>query len=365
MNKDKRTSLYDRHIALGAKMASFAGFQMPIQYSGINQEHNTVRKTAGIFDVSHMGEFKLSGPGAFAYLQKMTINDISMIEPGQAQYSAMCYPDGGIVDDLLVYRFTDHYMLVVNAANIDKDFNWLQENMIDDCELKNISDEFDLIALQGPKSKRILYDALGLKVDNLQFYHLLESKFENQNIIVARTGYTGELGFELYGSKKIIPLIWDKIMDSGKSYGLEPVGLAARDTLRMEMKYCLYGNDIDQSTNPFEAGLGWITKLDKVDFIGKNALIQNKANIKRRLVCLEMIDRAIPRPGYRVKIDNQDIGYVTSGTQSPSLEKGIGLAYVDKPHTKSETEVIVEVRGKSKQAIIVKPPFYKNGTVLI
>ena len=365
MNKDKRTSLYDRHIVLGAKMTSFAGFQMPIQYSGINQEHNTVRKTAGVFDVSHMGEFKVSGPSAFAYLQKMTINDLSVIKPGQAQYSAMCYPDGGIVDDLLVYQFVDHFLLVVNAANIDKDFDWLLENMINDCDLKNVSDEFDLIALQGPKSKRILKDVLGQKVGELPFYHHLDSIFENKKIIVARTGYTGELGFEIYGSKSIIPVIWDKFMDSKQSYGLEPVGLAARDTLRMEMKYCLYGNDIDQNTNPYEAGLGWITKIDKEDFIGKNSLIQNKENIKRRLVCIEMIDRAIPRPGYRVQIDNQDVGYITSGTQSPSLEKGIGLAYINQPYTKSGTEVIVEVRGRAKHALIVKPPFYKNGTALI
>ena len=207
--------------------------------------------------------------------------------------------------------------------------------------------------------------ATGLNLDELEFYHFIESDFHDHNIIIARTGYTGELGYEIYGPREVIPLMWDALMDSGKPFEIEPAGLAARDTLRMEMKYCLYGNDMDKSTNPYEAGLGWITKLDKDDFIGKEALIEFKGNIQRRLVCVQMIDRAIPRPGYRIEVDGQDVGFVTSGTQSPSLGKGIGLAYINKPHTKSETEVEVIIRDKPQKAVIIKPPFYKNGTALI
>lgn len=358
----KKTSLYEKHIELNAKIIPFAGFEMPLQYKGVIKEHLAVRSTAGVFDVSHMGEFIVRGKNSEKFLNYVTINDVSKIEIGQAQYSAMCYDDGGIVDDLLIYRYSDCYMLVVNASNIEKDFNWLNEYLFDDVTLENRSAEISLIAVQGPKSREILLKISESDISELPFYHFIKGKVAGCAVTIARTGYTGELGYEIYGANDLMPKIWDELFKIGKPMGLVSVGLAARDTLRLEMKFCLYGNDIDETTHPYEAGLGWITKIDKGEFIGREAIVDRKANMSRRLVCVEMIDRAIPRQGYEIFIDDEKSGYFTSGGQSPSLQKGIGLAYIKRPYTKSGTEIEVEIRGKRKRAIIIKPPFYKDGT---
>jgi len=363
-DKIKRTSLFSRHKDLGARIVPFAGFEMPLQYEGVIKEHLAVRTTAGIFDVSHMGEFIVKGKNAEKFLNYVTINDISKIEIGQAQYSAMCYDDGGIIDDLLIYRYIDHYMLVVNASNIEKDFNWLNEHLLDDVTIENHSDDISLVALQGPKSREILSKVTESNISDLSFYYFIEGKVAGCEVTIARTGYTGELGFEIYGKNEDIPKIWDALFNIGKPIGLVPAGLAARDTLRLEMKFCLYGNDIDETTHPFEAGLGWITKVDKGNFIGRAAILERKENLTRRLVCVEMLDKAIPRQGYEIFIGDEKIGYFTSGGQSPSLQKGIGLAYVDRSYTKSGTEIEIEIRENQKRAIIVKPPFYKDGTSL-
>lgn len=358
----KKTSLYEKHIELNAKIIPFAGFEMPLQYKGVIKEHLAVRSTAGVFDVSHMGEFIVRGKNSEKFLNYVTINDVSKIEIGQAQYSAMCYDDGGIVDDLLIYRYSDCYMLVVNASNIEKDFNWLNEYLFDDVTLENRSAEISLIAVQGPKSREILLKISESDISELPFYHFIKGKVAGCAVTIARTGYTGELGYEIYGANDLMPKIWDELFKIGKPMGLVSVGLAARDTLRLEMKFCLYGNDIDETTHPYEAGLGWITKIDKGKFIGREAIMERKGNMTRRLVCVEMIDRAIPRQGYEIFIDDEKSGYFTSGGQSPSLQKGIGLAYIKRPYTKSGTEIEVEIRGKRKRAIIIKPPFYKDGT---
>ncbi|MFC1535976.1 glycine cleavage system aminomethyltransferase GcvT [Candidatus Neomarinimicrobiota bacterium] len=363
-DKIKRTSLFSKHEALGARIVPFAGFEMPLQYEGVIKEHLAVRTTAGVFDVSHMGEFIVKGKNAKNFLNFVTINDVSKIEIGQAQYSAMCYEDGGIIDDLLIYRYNDYYMLVVNASNIDKDFNWLNQHLLDDVTIENRSDEIGLIALQGPKSREILTKISESDISGLPFYYFLEGKVAGCDVTIARTGYTGELGFEIYGKNKDIPKVWDALFNIGKPMGLVPSGLAARDTLRLEMKFCLYANDIDKTTHPYEAGLGWITKVEKGDFIGRDAIIDRKEKMTRRLVCVEMLDKAIPRQGYEIFIGAEKIGYFTSGGQSPSLQKGIGLAYINSPHTKSGTEIEVEIRGTRKKAVIIKPPFYKDGTSL-
>ncbi len=346
-------------------MVEFSGFMMPIQYSGITNEHNAVRTAAGMFDVSHMGEFRISGENAEPFLQFVTINDVTKLSPGQAQYSAMCYDDGGIVDDLLIYRHEEYYVLVVNAANLQKDFQWMENHLIEGVVLEDISNEVNLIALQGPKSREILQKLTNIDLQSLAFYHFTNGEVGNSTVTLARTGYTGELGYEIYGKPQDIPAIWDELLDAGHKDGLIPIGLGARDTLRLEMKYCLYGNDIDVTTHPYEAGLGWITKPDKGNFVGRDAIINRKETMSRRLVCFEMTDRAIPRKGYSLYLGDKEVGYVTSGTQSPSLKKGIALGYVNRPFTKSGTEISVDIRGKHKSAVIVKPPFYKDGTVQI
>ncbi len=346
-------------------MVEFSGFMMPIQYSGITNEHNAVRTAAGMFDVSHMGEFRISGENAEPFLQFVTINDVTKLSPGQAQYSAMCYDDGGIVDDLLIYRHEEYYVLVVNAANLQKDFQWMENHLIEGVVLEDISNEVNLIALQGPKSREILQKLTNIDLQSLAFYHFTNGEVGNSTVTLARTGYTGELGYEIYGKPQDIPAIWDELLDAGHKDGLIPIGLGARDTLRLEMKYCLYGNDIDATTHPYEAGLGWITKPDKGSFVGRDAIINRKETMSRRLVCFEMTDRAIPRKGYSLYLGDKEVGYVTSGTQSPSLKKGIALGYVNRPFTKSGTEISVDIRGKHKSAVIVKPPFYKDGTVQI
>ena len=362
--QDKNTPLFDRHIELGGNMVSFGGYLLPTHYSGINLEHLGVRSKAGLFDVSHMGEFIISGSDAESFLQKVTVNDVTSLSVGQAQYSAMCYANGGIIDDILIYKKKNEFMLVVNAANNKKDLDWLKSHAKGDIRIENISDDIGLVAIQGPRSRNILQTLTDSNLTNIQFYHFVEGRLNGKKAIISRTGYTGELGFEIYANSDDIGEIWDAIMKAGQDKGLEPAGLGCRDTLRMEMKLALYGNDIDDTTNPIEAGLGWITRLGKTDFMGKKALLEAKANVTRRLVCLEMTERAIPRQGYTILMNDESVGIITSGTMSPSLETGIGIGYVNRPFDKSGTELLVDIRGRMKSAVVVKPPFYKNGSLM-
>ncbi len=359
----KKTLFYDKHIECGAKMVPFAGYDMPIQYrNGIIHEHKTVRENVGVFDVTHMGEFKVSGNDALAFIQKVTINDASKLSPGKAQYSAMCYNDGGIVDDLIVYLMDGYYMLVVNAANIAKNLDWLRGNTAEfDVELNDISDEINLLAVQGPKSKDTLKKICNINLDDIQFYNYANGQIAGFDAIISRTGYTGELGFEIYfsGGKETAGKIWDAIFDAGNEFGIEPIGLAARDTLRLEKGYCLYGNDIDQNTNPIEAGLGWITKTDKGNFNGSEVIVQVRENKpKRRLVGFVMnTDKFIPRKGYKISIDGGQIGFVTSGNLSPMLNKPIGMGYVNWNSRQPGTQIDIEARGRTFSAEIMKLPF--------
>jgi aminomethyltransferase len=360
-SEPKKTALYDIHKSLGAKIVPFAGFLMPVQYRGIIAEHKRVRTTVGIFDVSHMGEFEFRGPDAEKFLNRITINNVSKLEIGQVQYSAMCYPDGGIVDDLLTYRFDDHYVLVVNAANLIKDREWIQQHLPEQgVDFDDISDDITLIAVQGPKSRALLQKISSLDLSPIPYYHFTVGQIAGIDVVISRTGYTGELGFEIYVSRTHSEELWNALFEAGKSYDVEPVGLGARDTLRMEMKYCLYGNDIDHTTNPLEAGLGWITRLKKGYFIGRDALLtENERGCKRELIGFECLDKAIPRKGYSILKDNLSVGITTSGAHSPMLNKGIGLGYVAKNHSSIGTELQLEIRGKEHSIMIVETPFYK------
>ncbi|MBL0333602.1 MAG: glycine cleavage system aminomethyltransferase GcvT [Chlorobiota bacterium] len=363
-DKLKRTSLFDIHEKLGAKIVPFAGFEMPVSYKGIISEHLAVRNNAGLFDVSHMGEVSVTGESALEFIQKITINDASVLINGQAQYSAMCLKNGGIIDDLLVYkRDENNYLLVINASNIDKDFNWMLENKIDGVELTNVSDEYSLLALQGPKSLEILQQLTETNLSKIEYYYFVEGYINGVKAIISRTGYTGELGFELYisSNKFDCESVWNSIMEKGSVYGIEPTGLGARDTLRLEMGYCLYGNDVDETTNPIEAGLGWITKINKNDFNGKSVIVETKMEgPKRKLVAIELLERAIPRHGYEVSKDGKIIGVITSGTMSPSLNKGIAMGYVETQYSKAGTELNVLIRGNESMGIVVKTPFLKK-----
>ena len=358
----KRTSLYDKHISLNAKMVPFAGYSMPMSYTGIIDEHNAVRNMIGVFDVSHMGEFKISGKGAESFLQLLTINDVKKISIGQAQYSALCLSNGGIVDDIVLYNFEEYYMMVVNAANIKDDYNWLLENSNEDVVIENISENLNLIAVQGPKSAVILNDVLDCNLNQLKYYNFIQLIFNGDSLIVSRTGYTGELGFEIYGNSESIVSLWDNIFDY-KKLKVMPVGLGARDTLRLEMNYSLYGMDISRSINPIEAGLGWITSFNKGDFIGRDALLLEKNENHKRRISFEMLERAVPRNNYDIIIDGNIVGKVTSGTQSPTLDKGIGIGYIQVDHSAPGTEISIDIRSREKLAVIVPPPFYKYGTV--
>jgi aminomethyltransferase len=355
----KKTALFDIHTQLNAKMVEFAGYMMPIQYSGgIRQEHRRVRETVGVFDVSHMGEIEITGENALKMVQSITINDASALEIGQAQYSAMCYEDGGIVDDILVYRFADKYLLVVNAANKDKDLQWILDHQIDGCEIEDISEQITQLAVQGKKAEEILQKLTDVNLADIKFYWFAEGELGGVPMIISRTGYTGEPGFELYFENKYAVDIWNKVFDMGKEFDIEPIGLGARDSLRLEKKMCLYGNDIDNTTNPLEAGLGWITKLDGDDFIGKSAILKVKEDgLKRRLVAFSLEGNGFPRHEYKIFKDDKEVGVVTSGTVSPILEKGIGLGYVAKEFAKIGTEISIEVRKKMVPAVIIKPPF--------
>jgi aminomethyltransferase len=359
----KSTPFTKKHIALGAKMAEFAGYNMPISYTGINDEHATVRKNAGVFDVSHMGEFILKGENALDLIQRVTSNDASKLSKGKAQYSCMTNNEGGIVDDLLIYCIEENktYMIVVNASNIDKDWNWISTHNSKNVEMHNISDKTCLLAVQGPNATKILQPLTNMDIMNLKYYTFVKGNFAGvDNVLVSATGYTGSGGVEIYFEDKEdhADKIWDSIFKAGSSSGLKPIGLGARDTLRLEMGYCLYGNDIDDTTSPLEAGLGWITKFNK-EFVAKELLLQQKENgVERKLVGFEMIDKGIPRHGYEIKDQGSaNIGYVTSGTQSPSLNKAIGIGYVRVAYSTIDTPVFIKVRDKLLQAKIVKIPF--------
>ncbi len=354
----KRTALYQKHLDNNAKMVEFAGYEMPIQYHSIREEHRRVRTTVGVFDVSHMGEIEIHGPNALMMVQKITINDAEQLEVGQVQYSAMCYEDGGIVDDLLVYRFADHVLLVVNAANKDKDLEWILKNKIDGCQVIDTSDQITQLAVQGKKAEDTLQPLTGVPLADIKYYWFVEGELAGVPMILSRTGYTGEPGFELYFANQYAGQVWDAVMDSGKAFDIEPIGLGARDSLRLEKKMCLYGNDIDAATNPLEAGLGWITKLDKGPFLGREALLKVKeTGLTRRLVAFILRDSGFPRHGYEIYGNGNKIGEVTSGTVSPMLEKGIGLGYVQTDYAKIGTAIDVKVRDRMLPAEIIKPPF--------
>jgi len=357
----KKTALYGIHASLGAKLVEFAGFWMPVQYRGIIDEHRRVRSSAGVFDVSHMGEFEIRGKGALEFLQRMTINDISKLAEYQAHYSAICYPDGGIVDDVIVYRWPDHYMMVVNASNIEKDFAWLSQHATSDVGLVDRSDDYSLLAVQGRNAQATLQKITKLDLAGIKYYWFASGEIAGAPAFISRTGYTGEDGFEVGFAPEHSEKIWRAIFEAGEEFGIEPIGLGARDTLRLEMKYCLYGNDIDQTTNPFEAGLGWITKLDKGDFIGREAMAKMKAaGIPRKLVGFEMEGKSIARHGYPILQDGAHIGRVTSGTFSPSLEKSIGLGYVASEKAAVGTELTIDIRGRVAKAKVAKTPFYQR-----
>ena len=354
----KYTALHDIHESLGGRMVEYAGFEMPVQYRGIRDEHKRIRETVGIFDVSHMGEIEISGKGALDMVQKITTNDAAQLKEGQVQYTAMCYPDGGIVDDLLVYRYKDKFLLVVNASNKEKDLAWILENKLDNCKIIDISDQISQLAVQGKKAEATLQKLTDINLADISFFCFVEGKITNVPMLISRTGYTGEPGFELYFENQYAVDLWKSILDAGQEFDIEPIGLGARDSLRLEKKMYLYGNDIDQTTNPLEAALGWITKLDKGDFIGRDALLKIKeAGLKRRLVAFVLDKPGFPRKDYKILKDGTEIGQVTSGTVSPILEKGIGLAYVANEFSKIGTQISVDIRGKAVPALIIKPPF--------
>ena len=359
----KKTKFYSIHEKLGAKLVDFAGFKMPVQYSSIIAEHKAVRNSVGVFDVSHMGEVFIRGDKALDFVQHVTVNDAALLTNGRVQYSAMCYPDGGIVDDLLVYKISEkEFMLVVNASNKDKDFNWMKDNNLFGVELLDESDSYSLLAVQGPKSKDVIQKICNKPLD-LEYYHFFFANVAGTHMIVSRTGYTGELGYELYftGDETIAEKVWNQLFEAGKEFGIQPVGLGARDSLRLEMGFCLYGNDIDQSTNPLEAGLGWITKLKKNEFIAKNVLLKVKdEGSKRKLVPMVSEEKAFPRHGYDLSVNGKTIGHITSGTVSPILEKAIALGYVDTQFAKEGTTVNFLIRGKEVPATITKLPFVKS-----
>ena len=350
------------HQQQGAKIVEFAGFLMPIQYHGIMQEHKRVRSTAGLFDVSHMGEFFISGDRALDFVQKMTVNDASRLDINQAQYSAMCYKDGGIVDDLIVYRLDENlYMMVVNAGNIDKDWQWLQENLDPAVDLRDESDTYSLLALQGPKAGEILATLTDIDLDSLSFYWFTRGKVAGVEMVVSRTGYTGEPGFELLFERPSSETVWNALLQAGEKFDIEPIGLGARDTLRLEMGYCLYGNDITAETHPLEAGLGWITKLKKPYFIGQEALQRAKSEgLSRKLVGFILEGKAFPRHGYPILSGDEEIGFVTSGTFSPMLEQGIGMGYVAIDYAAPGTGIAVRIRDRQIPEQVDKTPFYQK-----
>lgn len=362
----KKTPFYDLHQKAGAKLVDFAGFEMPVQYAGIKSEHAAVRERVGIFDVSHMGEFFVSGPNALELIQKVTVNDASKLSPGKAQYSCMCYEDGGIVDDLIIYQTKeDEYMLVVNASNIDKDFDWISSQNTMNADLVNVSDKCALLAVQGPRSVESLQKLTDTDLSAINFYTFEEGKLNGADVYFSATGYTGEKGFELYFDTEEVDAeeVWNAIMEAGEEFGIEPCGLGARDTLRLEMGFALYGNDITKHTHPLEARLGWITKFDKGDFIARDVLLQKKEEgLKRQLVGFTVEGkRNIPRQGYEIQnAEGETIGEVTSGTMSITLGTGIGMGFVAKEYTAEGTDIQIVIRNKTAEATVSRPPFIKK-----
>jgi len=362
----QRTPLYDEHVAAGAKMVPFAGYEMPVQYpAGIIAEHKLVRSSAGLFDVSHMGEFEIRGGDALGFVNYVTTNDASKLAVGQAQYSVICNENGTCVDDCIVYRFADHYMMVVNASNRAKDFDWITRYADRfGTQVIDRSDEIALLALQGPKSPEILARLTDVPLGDIAYYHFAEGEVAGRPAIISRTGYTGEDGFELYIDAADAVTVWRSVLEAGAPEGLAPIGLGARDSLRLEMGYALYGNDITEDDTPLEAGLGWVTKLDKPDFIGKDALVaQKQAGVRRRLIGFILKDRGFPRHGYEVRAGGEPAGEVTSGTVSPMLEKGIGMAYVPTEFSKPGSQIEIVVRDRAMPAEVVRTPFYTEGSI--
>ncbi|GAA4808712.1 glycine cleavage system aminomethyltransferase GcvT [Litoribaculum gwangyangense] len=359
----KNTALTETHISLGAKMVPFAGFNMPVQYEGVNMEHETVRNGVGVFDVSHMGEFLIEGEQALDLIQKVTSNDASKLTIGKAQYSCLPNDNGGIVDDLIVYRVKENtYLLVVNASNIEKDWNWISSKNDVGATMRDLSDDYSLLAIQGPKAVEAMQSLTSHDLSAINFYNFIVGDFAGiEHVIISATGYTGSGGFEIYCKNDEVKQIWDKVFEVGADFGIKPIGLAARDTLRLEMGYCLYGNDIDDTTSPIEAGLGWITKFTK-DFTNSEALKAEKEHgPKRKLIAFELDERGIPRHGYDiVDANGQKIGVVTSGTMSPSLGKGIGLGYVPTVFSEVNSKIYIQIRKNAVPATVVKLPFYKG-----
>ncbi len=357
-----KTPFYDFHIEAGAKMVPFAGFHMPVQYKGITSEHLAVRSNLGLFDLSHMGEFEVSGADALAFLQQTTSNNVAALDIGQIQYTCMPTEGGGIVDDFLVYRLEDRYYLVVNASNIKKDFEWLSSHVFGDVKLVDVSLDTGLLAIQGPNAEKLLAQLTDYDLTGMKYYSWARAKVAGVEILFSRTGYTGEDGFELYIPREHGPTLWKAVVDKGKPMGLEFIGLGARDSLRLEMKMALYGNDIDETTSPVEAGLSWIIDFDK-EFVGKDIILRHKQEKpQRRLVCLELEGRAFPRHGYEIYDGDSVIGNVTSGTFSPSLQKPIALGYVPRDKSKAGSMVEIAIRNNRFKAMVVKPPFYKEGS---
>jgi len=358
----KRTPLRDVHVKAGAKMVPFGGWDMPVQYTGIIDEHRTVRGAVGLFDISHMGEFEVRGPDALASVQRLCTNDASTLAVGQVQYAALCYPEGGIVDDLTVYRLApDHFMLVVNASNIDKDWAWVTSHREGRAEWTNVSDATALLAVQGPRAEALVGRLADRDVTGLGYYHFTRGKVAGVEGLISRTGYTGEDGFELYVPAGQAERLWSALLEGGRGDGIKPIGLGARDTLRLEMKYVLYGNDIDETTNALEAGLGWVVKPAKGEFVGRDALEKIRAaGVRRKLVGIEMVDRAVARHGYPVLKDGRPVGVVTSGSYGPSVDKYIAMAYVETALAAVGTDLAVEIRAQAKAARVVKTPFHPS-----
>lgn len=359
----KNIALTHIHEQLGAKMVPFAGYNMPVSYEGVNAEHETVRKGVGVFDVSHMGEFLITGPHALELIQKVCSNDASKLMDGKAQYSCLTNETGGIVDDLIIYKLKDEeYLLVVNASNIEKDWEWISKYNTMNADMRNISDDYSLLAIQGPKAIEAMQPLTSEDLSAIKFYNFKVADFAGvEHVIISATGYTGSGGFEIYCKNTEVEQVWNKVMEAGAEFGIKPIGLAARDTLRLEMGFCLYGNDIDETTSPLEAGLGWITKFNK-DFVNSDNLKQQKEEgIKRKLIGFELKERGIPRHGYEIMDkDGNQIGAVTSGTMAPSLGKAIGLGYVSVDHSDPGTDIFIQIRKKPVAATIVKTPFYKG-----
>jgi aminomethyltransferase len=361
----KRTPLYDEHVAAGGKIVPFAGWEMPVQYpTGITAEHHAVRRAAGIFDVSHMGEIEVHGQRALDFVQYVTTNDVSRLEVGQAQYSTLLQEDGTLLDDLIVYRFPEHILLVVNASNRERDFAWIQRYAPEfEVEVRDRSDEIALLALQGPRAEAILARLTDHDLASIRYYHFAQGRVDGREAVISRTGYTGEDGFELYLDAADAAPLWRRLLEVGADEGLVPAGLGARDSLRLEMGYALYGNDMDERRTPLEAGLGWVVKLDKGDFVGRDALQRQKQEgVRTRLAGFRLKERGFPRPGYEIRVGGEPAGQVTSGVASPSLGEGIGMAYLP-ADAKAGTEIEVVIRDRPVPAEVTRPPFYKNGTV--